>query len=89
VFDIVNGLIGDATATVRSAVLLLGVVMVITVWFKTKSFAPTISAIFFGAFMVWGVNNTDVLKNVVQDEIEGQAEEHNVDIGGGSNLGGG
>jgi predicted membrane protein len=84
-FEIVNGLIGDATATVRAAVVLLGVVMVITVWFKTKSFAPTISAIFFGAFMVWGVNNTDVLENVVNDEVEGQAEEHNVDI----NLGGG
>lgn len=87
-FDIVNGLISDATSTMRSIVLLLGVVMVVTVWFKTKSFAPTISAVFFGAFMVWGVNNTTVLENLVSDEVDRQAEEHNIDIGG-NNLGGG
>lgn len=87
-FDIINGLLDDATQTVRSAVMLLAVVMVITVWLKTKALAPTLSAILFGGFMAWGANNTDVLENLVGDEVNQQVEEHNVDIGG-SNLGGG
>ncbi len=87
-FDIVNGLIREATGTVRAAVILLAVVMVITVWFKTKSFAPTIGAVLFGGFMVWGANNTSALENVIEDEVDSQAEEHGVDLGE-SNIGGG
>lgn len=84
--DLVNSLLEDTTETLRSVVLLLAIVMVIMVWFKTKSFAPTIGAILFGGFMLWGVYNTATIGNLFGDQVDESGDEevdvNPIDLGG-------
>jgi hypothetical protein len=48
----------------------LAVVMVISVWVKTKAFVPTIGALVFGAILTWGVHHSEVLQDKVDDEFQ-------------------
>lgn len=48
----------------------MAVVMVISVWAKTKAFVPTIGALLFGALLTWGVHHSDILQDKVGDEFQ-------------------
>lgn len=48
----------------------MAVVMVISVWAKTKAFVPTIGALIFGAVLTWGVFHSDVLQQKVNQEFQ-------------------
>ena len=50
-------------------VSVMAVVMVISVWAKTKAFIPTVGALVFGAVLTWGVFHSDVLQQKVDQEF--------------------
>jgi hypothetical protein len=58
----------------------MAVVMVITVWVKTKAFVPTIGALLFGAILTWGVHNSDALQSKVNDEFQSMQAGHVVEL---------
>ncbi len=65
--------IADVEGLVRAFVGLMALVMIIVVWVRTKSFVPTLGALLFGAFLIWGVNNVDFLEQKVDEEFQGMA----------------
>lgn len=65
--------IADVEGLVRAFVGLMALVMIIVVWVRTKSFVPTVGALLFGAFLIWGVNNVDFLEQKVDEEFQGMA----------------
>jgi hypothetical protein len=73
VIQLLSEKIADVEGLVRAVVGLMALVMIIVVWVRTKSFVPTLGALLFGAFLIWGVNNVDFLEQKVGEEFQGMA----------------
>jgi hypothetical protein len=73
VIQLLSDKIADVEGLVRAFVGLMALVMIIVVWVRTKSFVPTLGALLFGAFLIWGVNNVDFLEQKVDEEFQGMA----------------
>jgi len=71
VIQLLNDKIADVEGLVQGVVGLMALVMVIVVWARTKSFVPTLGALLFGAFVIWGVNNVAFLEQKVDEEFQG------------------
>jgi hypothetical protein len=54
--------LGEVEVLVQAAIAVMAMIMVIAVWAKSKALVPTLGALLFGAFVVWGVDNTDILR---------------------------
>lgn len=59
----------------RSAMTLLAVAAGVTVWLRTKAFAPTAAAILLGAAAVWAINNPYVFRQLVDAETEANVSD--------------
>lgn len=68
--DIIDGLMGDAMFLLESAIVLMAIIFVISTWSRTRSMMPTIGALVFGVFVIWGVWNIDILQQEVEEDIE-------------------
>jgi hypothetical protein len=69
VIDLFHNLIGEAQDLVTAAVVLMAIVMVVSTWARTRAFVPTIGALLFGAFVVWGVRNIDFFEERIGEDI--------------------
>lgn len=71
--DWANGKLVEIQQLLQLGVGVMAIVMVITVWAKTKAFVPTIGALVFGALLTWGVYHSDVLQQKVDEEFQSAA----------------
>lgn len=62
--------LGEVEVLVQAAIAVMAMIMVIAVWAKSKALVPTLGALIFGAFVVWGVNNTDILRQKIDEEFQ-------------------
>lgn len=88
-FDLLNTKIGEGTSLVRNGVVLVAMVVVASVYVKTKALVPTLGALLLSGVVVWGVYNTDVLRDKTGAELEGSAPAVVVvpnDVGPGPGL---
>lgn len=67
--DLFHNLIDEAMDLVTAGVVLMAIVMVVATWARTRSFVPTIGALLFGAFVIWGVRNVDFLEEQIGEDI--------------------
>lgn len=67
--DLFNNLIAEAQDMVTAAVVLVAIGVIVSTWAKTRAFVPTLSAILFGALVVWAVRNVDFLTNEIDEDI--------------------
>jgi hypothetical protein len=65
-----SGKLAEFEQLAQLGVSAMAVVMVISVWAKTKAFVPTIGALLFGAILTWGVHNSDILQDKVDQEFQ-------------------
>jgi hypothetical protein len=54
----------------KGAMTLMAVAVVLTVWLRTKAFAPTVAAMVLGAVALWAINNPYVFRQMVDAETE-------------------
>jgi len=75
VLDVVDRLLVDTIHTARLAVLLVAIVMAVAVWVKTRSFGPTIAAVFFGAFVWFGATQIGRMAGLIDTQVDSAEEE--------------
>lgn len=54
---------------------LLAIVLTVSVWIRTKSFAPTVGALLVGCLALLGVANPDTISEIVYREARSRLEE--------------
>lgn len=73
--DVVDRLLVNTIHTARLAVLLIAIVMAVAVWVKTRSFGPTLAAVFFGAFVWFGAAQIGRLAGLIDDQVDTAEEQ--------------
>lgn len=68
--NLLQGFINDGKQIMIGVVVLMAIAMVIMTANRTKAVVPVIGAILFGALMIWGVSNYDVLMNTVDQDVD-------------------
>jgi hypothetical protein len=68
--DILQNMFNEVRGLIILAVVLIGMVFVITTWMRTRSLAPTIGALVVGALIVWGVSAFDWFANRIGEDVE-------------------
>ena len=63
------GEIARVRAVIDAGVIVLAVVMVVSVWQRTRSLIPVLGAVIVAAFVSWAVHNVDVLEARINDEF--------------------
>jgi hypothetical protein len=69
VIALFTNLIAEAQDLVTAAVVLITIGVIVSTWAKTRALVPTISAIVFGALVVWAVRNVDFLEQQIDEDI--------------------
>lgn len=67
--DLFNNLIAEAQDMVTAAVVLVAIGVIVSTWARTRALVPTVSAIVFGALVVWAVRNVDFLQQQIDEDI--------------------
>lgn len=62
--------INQAQAVVQAGVVLLGVVVVVATYARTKAMVPTLGALLFAGVVIWAVNNTGWFEEKIGQEFE-------------------
>jgi hypothetical protein len=70
VFEIITEFVDDAEVLVVAAIDIMAVVFVGMTWWRTRALATTLGSLLFGAVIVFGVNNIDILSDEVQEDVE-------------------
>lgn len=68
--DLLSSKLADVEGLIQSAIAVMALVMVISVWARSKALVPTLGAVMFGALVVWGVNNVEFLEQKVDEEFQ-------------------
>lgn len=68
--DLLLAEIAKGEILVQAVIGLMGLVMIVAVWARTKSFVPTLGAVLFGAIVNWAVLNSDFLEAKVNEEFQ-------------------
>jgi len=63
--------ISQIQAVVQSAVVLLGICVVIATYARTKAIVPTLGAVVFAGVVIWAVNNTAWFEDKIGEEFQG------------------
>ena len=62
--------INQAQAVVQAGVVLLGVVVVVATYARSKAIVPTLGALLFAGVVIWAVNNTGWFEEKIGQEFE-------------------
>jgi hypothetical protein len=66
-----NHEITQVQAVVQAGVVLLGIVVVIATYARSKAIVPTLGALLFAGVVIWAVNNTSWFEEKIGQEFEG------------------
>jgi hypothetical protein len=74
VFNWVNGTLGDIKALAITAAGVLAIAATVMAYWKTRSWAGTLTAAILGAIVVYAVSNMDDLSDMVDSEVPGNGK---------------
>lgn len=72
--ELLEGLVDRTVGFMEGAVVLVAIVMAVVVWVTSRAIVPALGAIVFGAFMVWAVQNIDVIQERIGEELDPEGE---------------